>query len=60
MKSGLWKSSSRDISVKRRMLGGAVEGRLLGLNGGMGEKIETESTPFGGTFGPKGKKELGW
>jgi hypothetical protein len=29
-----------------------VEGRLLELSGGVGEKIKPESTPFGDKFDP--------
>lgn len=41
------------------MLGVAVEGRLLGLNGGMGEKIVSESAPFGGYIWPSREERIG-
>ena len=36
----------------------AVEGRLLGLSGEMGEKIKPESTLFSDRFGPRREESI--
>lgn len=53
-----WESLLDGCFHEERHPGVAVEGRWLGLNGGMGENIEPESTLFLDTFGPKREERM--